>query len=178
MLMPILAKPMTDTQRHNLLWLASAMTHPIHYTRRQHYYDEVHQLFFTRVMIDYNGAKFEIRDSFDKPLVDDVACDLLVRLELINDESSEIVEIPKLNVEDKIAIQTLFLKHFEGVYYYNEIQEAINRQQDDHKFVLDTVLIENDNAAPMASYWDDYKLRTMLEYITTFSERLGVYMNF
>jgi hypothetical protein len=134
---------MTNTQRHTFIWLASAMTHPTNYTRRQHYYDEVHRFFFTRVMIDYNGAKFEIRDVFDKPLVDDVASDLLVRLELIDDASSEIVEIPKLNVEDKIAIQTLFLKHFEGVFYYNEIREAINRQQDDHKFVLDKVLIEN-----------------------------------
>jgi hypothetical protein len=165
---------MTDTQRHNLIWLASAMTHPIHHTRRQHYYDEVRRMFFTRVMIDYNGARFEIRNSFDKPLVEDIASDLLVRLELINDASSEILEIPKLNVEDKIAIQTLFLKHFEGVYYYNEIQEAINRQQDDHKFVLDTVLIENDNSAPMAPYWDDYKLRTIREYIETFTQTLGL----
>jgi hypothetical protein len=153
------------------------MTHPIHYTRRQHYYDEVHRMFFTRVMIDYNGARFEIRDSFDKDLVEDVASDLLVRLELINDASSEIVEIPKLNVEDKIAIQTLFLKHFEGVYYYNEIQEAINRQQDDHKFVLDTVLIENDNSAPMAPYWDDYKLRTVREYISRYANGLAISFN-
>jgi hypothetical protein len=79
---------MTNTQRHNLIWLASAMTHPIHYTRRQHYYDEVHRMFFTRVMIDYNGARFEIRDSFDKDLVEDVASDFLVRLELINDAST------------------------------------------------------------------------------------------
>jgi hypothetical protein len=164
---------MTDTQRHNLIWLASAMTHPTNYTRRQHYYDEVHRLFFTRVVIDYNGAKFEIRDSFNQPLKENVSSDLLVRLELINDDSSEIVEIPKLNVEDKIAIQTLFLKHFEGVFYYNEIQEAINRQQDDHKFVLDTVLIENDNAAPMAPYWDDYKLRTVMEYISRFGTAVG-----
>jgi hypothetical protein len=172
--MAILAYSMNDMQRHNLIWLASAMTHPTHYTRRQHYYDEVHKMFFTRVMIDYNGAKFEIRDSLDKPLVDDIASDLLVRLELINDDSSEIVEIPKLNVEDKIAIQTLFLKYFEGVFYYNEIQEAINKQQDDHKFVLDTVLIENDNAAPMTPYWDDYKLRTVMEYIQTFCLSLNI----
>ncbi|WP_345954768.1 hypothetical protein [Mucilaginibacter sp. PAMB04168] len=165
---------MTTQQRHNLLWLASAITHPSHYTRRQHYYDEVHRLFFTRVKIDYNGARFEIRDSYDKPLVEDAASDLLVRLELINDASSEIVEIPKLNVEDKIAIQTLFLKHFEGVYYYNEIQEAINNQQDDHRFVLDTVLIENDNAAPMAPYWDDYKLRTVTQYINIFGNTVGI----
>lgn len=168
---------MTDTQRRNLLWLASAMTHPIHYTRRQHYFDEVHKLFFTRVMIDYNGARFEIKDCFNKPLVKDVASDLLVRLELINDASSEIVEIPRLNVEDKIAIQMLFLKHFEGVYYYNEIQEAIDRQQDDHKFVLDTVLVENDNTAPMATYWDDYKLRAVMEYISRYANGLNISFN-
>lgn len=110
-------------------------------------------------------------------MVDDVASDLLVRLELINDASSEIVEIPKLNVEDKIAIQTLFLKHFEGVYYYNEIQEAIDKQQDDHKFVLDTVLIENGNSAPMAPYWDEYKLRTVREYISRYANGLAISFN-
>jgi hypothetical protein len=78
-------------------------------------------MFFTRVMINYNGAEFVLRDSFDNLLNEEVASDLLVSLELINDESSEIVEVPKLKVEDKVAIQILFLKHFDGVYYYKEI---------------------------------------------------------
>jgi hypothetical protein len=176
--MPILLLLMTAAQRNSLLWLANAMTTPIDYTRRLHYYDGVHQLFFTRVMLDYCGTSFEVRDSFDMAMSEEFASDLLVKVELINDESSEIVEIPKLNVQYKVAIQTEFLQHFEGVVYYSEIQEAISRQQDEQEFVLDKVFIENDNAAPMAPYWDDYKLRKVMEYISSFANVIAANLKF
>jgi hypothetical protein len=58
--------------------------------------------------------------------------------------------------------------------YYNELLEAISRQQDNHRFVLDVVLIENDNAAPMAPYWNDYKLNVIMEYMSSFANALGI----
>jgi hypothetical protein len=159
---------MTSPQQHNLLWLASAMTTPIYYVSERHYYDSRFQVFFTKVSYGNCGTKFDIKDVYGSIMYKELSCDISVRLELINDDSCEIIEIPKLNVKDKVAIQTDFLKHFEGVVYYNELLEAIRRQQDNHKFVLDTVLIENDNAAPMAPYWDDYKLKVVIEYIEAF----------
>jgi len=51
---------------------------------------------------------------------------------------------------------------------------AIEQQQGDPKFVLDTVLIENDNSAPLAAYWDDYKLQVVLGYMHRFGEAVGI----
>ena len=167
---------MNDFQQHNILWLASAITHPLHHTKRQHYYDGTLKMLFTRVRLDYCGAKYEVRNSADHIMPEEIASDLLVRLELIDDASSKIVEIPKLNVDDKIAIQTLFLNAFEGVCYYNELSGAVKAQQDDHRFVLDTVLVENENAAPMAPYWNDYKVRTVMEYLSTFASLIDIHL--
>jgi hypothetical protein len=169
---------MTARQQHNLLWLASAMTTPIYYVSDRHYYDSRFQVFFTKVSYGNCGTRFDIKDVYGSIMYKELSCDISVRLELINDDSSEIVDIPRLNVQEKIAIQTDFLKHFEGVVYYNELIEAISKQQDSHKFVLDTVLIENDNAAPMAPYWDDFKLSVVLEYIRSFASVINIDVNF
>jgi hypothetical protein len=165
---------MTSPQQHHLLWLASAMTIPIYYVSERHYYDSRFQVFFTKVSYGNCGARFDIKDVYGSIMYKELSCDISVRLELINDDGSEIVEIPKLNVKDKIAIRTDFLKHFEGVVYYDELLEAISRQQYNHRFALDTVLIENDNAAPMALYWDDYKLNVVMEYISRFANAVGL----
>jgi hypothetical protein len=89
-------------------------------------------------------------------------------LELINDESSEIVEIPRINVTEKIDIQLNLLSRMPGTYWHNELIQAVENQKDDHKFVLDTVLIENNNSAAIASYWDEFKLQTVTNYILAF----------
>lgn len=168
---------MTARQQHNLLWLASAMTTPIYYVSERHYYDGRFQVFFTKVSYGNCGTRFDIKDVYGSIMYKELSCDISVRLELVNDDNSEIVEIPRLNMQEKVAIQIDFLKHFEGVVYYNELLDAINRQQDSHKFVLDKVLIENDNAAPMAPYWDDYKLRVVTEYIVNFANLIGLQLS-
>jgi len=79
-----------------------------------------------------------------------------------------------LNVQDKVSIQLLFLSKIVGVYHYNDLIHAVEQQTDDYKFVLDVVLIENDMAAPMAQYWDDFKLQTVFNYIGHFANWIGI----
>jgi hypothetical protein len=101
---------MTPMQQHNLLWLASAMTTPIYYLSEQHYYDNRFQVFFTKVSYGSCGTRFDIKDVYGSIMYKELSCDISVRLELVNDDSSELVEIPKLNVKEKVAIQTDFSK--------------------------------------------------------------------
>ena len=98
----------------------------------------------------------------------EISSDIAVRLEWVNDESSEIVEIPRLNVTDKVTMQLLFLSSFEGVMHLQELITAVENQKDDYRMVLDTVLIENDTTAPITAYWDEFKLNTILEYTNRF----------
>jgi hypothetical protein len=50
----------------------------------------------------------------------------------------------------------------------------VEQQQDDYKFVLDVVLLENELAAPMAPYWDDFKLKTVQYYLEKFTGIVGI----
>ena len=49
-------------------------------------------------------TQLELFDRENCLLPSEIGSDIAVRLEWLNDESSEIVEIPRLNVADKIAI--------------------------------------------------------------------------
>lgn len=171
---------MTLEQRHTLLWLTNAMTLPVSYRIERYFYDIVNQSFFARLQMNNCDTCFTFKDHLGNKLNKDIAADILVRLELINDNLSEIVEIPKLNVQDKIAIQSVFVSHFPSVCAEQELLRAINKQLDDFCFVLDKVLA-NPNyelTAPMAAYWDGYKLKTVMEHLNAFTSAIEVNLMF
>lgn len=132
------------------------MTLPVGYLKERYYYDSRDKIFFSSV-IDSNSRMTYV-DRLNNELTIGYACDLSVRLEFINDDSSEIIEIPRFTVDEKVSLQLEFLSELPGTYWHNELIQAVEQQQDDHKFVLDTVLIENDNSAAMFAYWQEYKI--------------------
>ena len=156
------------TLKHNYLnWLANAMTLPSTCLNERYYYDSRRNDFFSSIQnnghiiyVDRNNAEYPI----------DICIDLSVRMEFINDESSDLTEIPRYTLTEKIGLQLEFLSKLPGTYWHNKLIEAVEQQQDDFKFVLDTVLIENDSSAPMASYWFDYKLNFINESIIRFRQ--------
>lgn len=75
---------------------------------------------------------------------------------------------------DKIGIQLEFLSRLPGTYQEQELILAVERQTDDHRFVLDTVLIENELSAPMAAYWAEYKLQVVMRSISRFADATGM----
>jgi len=167
---------MTEAEQYNLLWLANAMTLPIYHTAERYYYDGVRQDLLHTTTSD-NLPYTVILNLFDLRYSEDIESDLQVRLLLIQDEDSEIIEIPRINVAEKIEIQLQFLSRMPGTYWHNELINAVEQQQDDFKFVLDTVLIENDNSVAMGKYWEDYKLNIIYTYIEAFSTAVGLKLN-
>lgn len=165
---------MTPEQRYTLLWLTSAMTLPVYYRTERYFYDGVNRCFFTRKQLDNCGTRFLVKGHYGKPFYTPIEADLQVRLELVEDDMSEIVEIPKLNVQDKVAIQLKFMSNFPNIKCEQELLNAINRQLDDFCFVLDRVLQENELTVPMVPYWEEYKLKTVLEYLNAFTSAIGV----
>jgi hypothetical protein len=164
---------MSNFATFNLLWIAMAMTVPEN-TQERFYYDAVTKQFFYSRPLPDAPHRIELFDTIDLHLFDNDYDDIMVRLEWVNDESSQIVEIPRLNIEDKIAIQLLFLSNFHGVLFLQELISAVENQKDDYQMVLDTVLIENDSTAPMAPYWDNSKLQTITTYINNFANAVGI----
>lgn len=165
---------MTPEQQHTLLWLANAMTLPAYYRTERYFYDGETQSFFSRLQTDNCGTRFTVRDHYGKPFYLPIEADLQVRIELIDDDMSEIIEIPRLGVQDKKAIQQGFLSNFQGVYFEQELLTAVGKQTDDFSFVLDRALNFHDEAIHLMPYWEQYKLDTVMQYLNAFTSALGI----
>ena len=157
---------MTDLERFNLFWLCHAMTAPVK-SEELYYYDARTK----RFLVAKSSGLF---DMVDLPLMPSIAADLLERMADIDSEASEIVEIPQLNVQDKVAVQLLFLSKFPGVIHEEALRLAAEKQRDADGFVLDALLNKDDVLAPMLPYWDDFKLKTIQFYLEKFTGLTGI----
>ena len=157
---------MTDIERFNLFWLCHAMTAPA-IAEETYYFDGQTKKFIT-------AKPSGLFDMVDLPLIDPLAVDIGKRMADINSTVSQIVEIPRLNVQDKVAVQLLFLSKFPGVIHEDKLRIAAEKQQDMQGFVLDVVLNQNDTLEPMAPYWDDFKLKTIQYYLEKFTGLVGI----
>ena len=100
---------MTDIERFNLFWLCHAMTAPAA-ADESYFFDGQTKKFFA-------SKSSGLFDMVDLPLIAPLADDIGNRIAEIDSTVSEIVEIPRLNVQDKVAVQLLFLSKFPGVVH-------------------------------------------------------------
>ena len=142
---------MTDIERFNLYWLCHAMTAPLS-AKELYYYDALTKKFFVQ-------SSALLFDMLDLPLTSEQVADLSERLAGIDSEASEIVEIPRLNVQDKVSVQLLFLSNFPGIIHEEKLRLIVEKQPDRNGFVLDVLLGENEALEPMVPYWEDFKLK-------------------
>lgn len=110
----------------------------------------------------------------DLPITGSERTEILRRIEHIDSNCSEIVEIPPLNIADKVAVQLLFLSKFLGITYEEQLRLDVEQQRDDYRFVLDILLNTNDLLAPMPPYWEDFKLKTIQHYLEKFTRVVGI----
>lgn len=113
-------------------------------------------------------------DMVDLPLIAPLAEDIEQRMPEIDSEASEIVEIPRLNIQDKIAVQLLFLSKFPGIIHEEKLRLAAEKQQDAYGFGLDVLFNVNETLQPIISYWDDFKLKTIQYYLEKFTGLVGI----
>ena len=149
------------------------MTAPVN-SAEHYYYDGDSKKFFCTTQVATNTDDKLLLSMIDLPITGSERTKLLQRIELIDSNSSEIVEIPRLNVKDKVAVQLLFLSKFPGIIHEEQLRLDVEQQQDDYKFVLDVVLNMNDSLAPMLTYWEDFKLKSIQYYLEKFTGIVGI----
>lgn len=164
---------MTDIEKFNLLWLCHAMTAPTRCDERYYYDGSTKKLFYTKPST-LNPDELILLDMLDLYIVENEFKTLSKLLEHVDSEVSKIVEIPRLNVQDKAAIQLLFLSKFPGMIHDNGLKFVVEQQKDAYGFVLDSVLSKNDALAPMLPYWEDFKLKTIQYYLEKFTGVVGI----
>ncbi|MEZ2334662.1 hypothetical protein AB6735_03470 [Mucilaginibacter sp. RCC_168] len=157
---------MTDLERFNLYWLCQAMTVPVADNSR-YCYDGLTRKFFV-------SKSSALLDMLDLSLPTDEEADLRTRLESIDFEASDIVEIPRLNVQDKVAVQLLFLSKFPGIIHEEKLRLAAEQQPDSGGFVLDKLEKMAGSLAPMQAYWEDFKLQTIRYYLEKYTGIIGI----
>jgi hypothetical protein len=155
---------MTDIERFNLYWLCHAMTVPAA-AEEIYYYDGFTKKFF----VERSGILF---DMVDLPIME--PDEFEERLMVIDSEASEIVEIPRLNVQDNVSVQLLFLSNFPNIIHEEGLRLMVEKQPDRKGFLLDVLLGENDALAPMVPYWDDFKLKTIQYYLEKYTGVIGI----
>jgi len=132
-----------------------------------HYFDSRTKNFFV-------NKTSTLYDMVGLPITGLLAGDLLERLADVESEISEIVEIPRLNVQDKVAIQLLFLSKFPGVIHEEALRLAAEKQEVLYGFVIDMVLDGMESLSPMEPYWEDFKLKTIQYYLEKFTGLVGI----
>lgn len=164
---------MTDIERFNLLWLCNAMTAPVNF-EEVYYFDGRSKKFFSSKPSLTDPVETEFYDMVGLTMLPSLSVDIRERMAEIDSEHSEIVEIPRLNVQDKVAVQLLFLSKFPGVIHEEELRLAAEKQADKFGFVLDEVLKHMETLAPMEPYWEDFKLKTIQYYLEKFTGLVGI----
>jgi hypothetical protein len=117
-----------------------------------YYYDGISKRFFSTKPLRDSTDKIELLDMVELAILEPMLTELLKRLADIDSENTEVVEIPRLNVQDKIAIQLLFLSKFPGIIHEEALRLAAEKQRDAFGFVLDGLLTSGDVLAPMEPY--------------------------
>jgi hypothetical protein len=164
---------MRDIERFNLMWLCSAMTAPLD-SNQLYYFDGLGKIFFSSKPSLNMKSDIELFDMVDLIILPPLSADIRERLAEIDLENSEIVEIPRLNVQDKVSVQLLFLSKFPGVIHEESLRLAAEKQEDVSGFVLDEVLRRIETLAPMEPYWEDFKLKTIQYYLEKFTGVIGI----
>jgi len=151
----------TDIERFNLYWLSNVMTAPVASAERYYYDAHTKKLFAER-----SGALF---DMVGLALTGPAAQRLGERLAGIDSEASEVVEIPRLNVRDKVSVQLLFPSKLPGIIHEEKLRFAAEQQQDGQGFVLDKLEAMDPALLPLSGYWEDFKLKTIQYYLEKFT---------
>ncbi|MEO8949966.1 MAG: hypothetical protein ABI308_16245 [Mucilaginibacter sp.] len=162
----------TDADSYNLLWLENAMTLPVGYLDQHYYLDARTNNLFALINMEENDCMTYV-DRFYQELDVADANELSQRLATEDNEMSQVFEIPRFTIDEKMSLQLEFITNLPGGYHNSKLSAAVKQQPNDSSFVLDFVVGDNHNQAFIAKYWDEYKLETISRLINQFIPHLN-----
>ncbi|MDO3641310.1 hypothetical protein [Mucilaginibacter sp. L3T2-6] len=163
---------MNSLQLFNLHWLCYAMTAPGNGGARYYYDGQAQKFFCTKPVAGREEPEFFNMVDLKVDVVESFA--LSEKLRIMEGESSFIVEIPRLQVSDKISVQLMFLSRFPGIVHEDDIRLVVEKQADAHGFVLDKMFAKNSALNPMEPYWEEFKFKTIQYYLEIYTGLQGI----
>jgi hypothetical protein len=157
---------MSINERFNLFWITRAMAVSHQYDYERYYYDSSRHSLFSIIKLPVLPRELIILDKYNLRYDVKTEADLAVRLELLADEDSTIIEIPRLSVHDKKEIQQQFLSILSDKIHHRECLLAVNEQMDEDGFVLDSLLNRRSSLTGFIPYWETLKLQLSFAYMS------------
>lgn len=157
---------MTDTVNQ---WLMKAVSVPQAYYTKRYYYDyEQNELFVINEDDDNLLTEISKEENRQRYSDEDIA--------KLTDKMSKIaagfgvIEIPRLKLEERIAIQKDFIYSIENFKFFEAFLKAINEQDQTQTFALDDLLIVNKSAYLFIDYWAEFKTKQLALFLNDFED--------
>ena len=161
---------MSVNERFNLFWITRALTIACQYDLERYYYDTVHHNLFSIIKLP---SECVVMDKYNLRYDTTTEADISIRMTVLSNSSSSIIEIPRLSVKDKKEIQFQFLSLLSDKLHHGECLLAVSEQADEDGFVLDNMLHRRNTLADMTSHWETLKLQLSFGYMNRLSQALG-----
>jgi len=103
---------------------------------------------------NYNEAKF----YYDKQ-----ECELfaLTKTDNVFVNDTDILEIPRLTLKERVAIQMDFIHRIENFKLIDQVALEINKQDKNSAFVLDNLLLTDKKLNLLIDYWSEFKVEQL-----------------
>jgi hypothetical protein len=122
-------------------WLGKAITLPENYNEAKYYYDK-------------QQCELFVITKADNTLVN----------------SANILEIPRLSLKERIAIQMDFIHRIENFRLFDQVALEINKQDNASAFVLDNLLLSDKKLNLLIDYWAEFKVEQFNYAINDFED--------
>jgi hypothetical protein len=159
---------MTET---NSYWLNKAITLPLNYNQAVHYYDKKQKIFFEISKADHVVINSKSKQNFQTLYSNEEVSFLVNELLLINSNSTNILKIPRLSIEERVAMQIEFIDNIDNLKFYNDLLINIHKQDETSSFVLDSMLKNDKKLNVFVDYWWEFKFQRLTYFINDFEEK-------
>lgn len=155
-------------------WLMTAVSVPqTHYAERYYYDAQENELFS---ISESDLILLKVSDNTYEPLSNKSIDSLSEKISRITSKSG-IIEIPRLSLEQRRAIQTDFIYNIENFNFFDDFLTAINNQDQSHSFVIDHLFISNKKAYNFIDYWAEFKTQQLAYFINDLEDTYDISFN-
>lgn len=165
---------MTQQEETNVNWLAMAITLPTAYIGEFCYYDRLSNSFFILTNLDHILIDSGLRSCFINSYSEEEDAFLVDKLKRLEDDSQEIITIPRISIEKRTAIQMGFMAKLEGTKYFKVLVDAVSEQDNATTFVLDKRFKDNKELSLLSDHWWNYKFRQLIDPISQFESDYSI----
>lgn len=149
-----------------MVWLTVASIMPPNYQNESFYYDAQHKEFFILTMFDY--LLIGDNDGFEFQYTEEEANRLIDKISRIDNHDSSLIEIPRLNLEQRKDLQMRFVDTLNSHDLQLKLFDVVNSQTAKQQLALDEILNSELHDTQLVDEWGTFKSYWMQELAEDF----------